>query len=496
MFLGITGISNPALDIIIGVLFTLATLAVLFFAVYFFIKYANKEKGADVKKILIIVLVLGVLIRILLSVLVMGYRKELFQTIKWSLENPNDSSEPLSPLTFYLISMFAYPLLNLGLPYDNFLVILFVKLPFIIADAITALLLFRAGKKYANEYVGVILSGLVCFCPIFIFASSLWGSVLCLLVPLFVGSMLCIAEKKYVLAIIISDLAIIVAKEGLILFPIFTAYFSALLVKMIIDYTKHGKSDLLKSIILIPATAILSKVAIYLISMPYVAPINGYSYWDFVELIYILPIKNNWYFGENAMNIYSVFGFNTKTVPLSINQTLIAVLFAVFLLAITLVAYILKRNRALILVFATYAVVTVCTYFVGFSALSLFPALAMLLTVFVTTKDKRFLRSFCLTSVLLILLVSVIYVSAGYYNVLPYDLFYATKGYTGSPELNEGAFGVIMIILSVLQVINHIYLTFVSFDITMNNKVKKFETIQKPTAKSVLKEIFTNDDRR
>lgn len=497
MFLGITGISNAALDILVGVLLTLLTVAVLFFSVYFIIKYSGKEKGADVKKILIITLVVGFLIRFLLSLAVIGHRRELFETIYATLKDPDyfiDPSEPpstrLYPLTFYLIGMFAYPLLNAGLSYDNILLNAFIKLPFMLADVVTALLLYKAGKRFANEYVGVVLSALVSFCPIFIFASTLWGSIVCLLIPIFLGAFLCLLEKKYVLAILIADLALIVAKEGMIILPVMFAYFLIVWIKSVIDYFKNGKKDVVKNIFFIPIAAVLGQVLIYLISMPYTAPISSASYSDFVELFFILPIKENRYFGENAMSIYSVFGFNTQYAKTVIDQLLIAVIFAVFIAIITGAVYLSKRNRAVIVVFAAYVVYTVTTYFVGFTALSVIPVLGLLLLSYVTTKDKRFIRSFCITSVLLIVLVSVIYIYAGYYNVLPIEVFQYSKEYTGGTWLNEGAFQVIMIILSIIHVINHIYLTFTTFDVAINNRVCKFSADAEPTVKSVLKDVF------
>ena len=101
------------------------------------------------------------------------------------------------------------------------------------------------------------------------------------------------------------------------------------------------------------------------------------------------------------MNIYSIFGFNTQYSKGVIDQFTIAVVFAVFLAAITSLVYLTKRNRAVIVVFATYAIITVCTYFVGFSALSVLPVVGMLLLSFIITKDKRFIRSLIVSSVLL-----------------------------------------------------------------------------------------------
>ena len=501
MFLSITGITNATLDILIGVLFTLLTIAVLFFSVFFIIKYAGKEKGANVKKLLIVVLILGFLIRILLALVVIGHRRELWGTIYATLKDPDffDPAESpavhLYPFTYYIIGMFAYPFLEGGLSYDNVVLNMFIKMPFIIADIVTALLAYRAGKKFSNEYVGVVLASLVCFCPIFLFASTLWGSIVCLLIPMFFGAFLCLIEKKYIFAILIADLELITAKEGMIMLPVMFAYFLVVWIRSVIDYFKKGKKEALKNILIIPITAVIGQVLIYLVSLPYTTPLTGSSYAEFVDFFFIYPIKENFYFGENALNIYSIFGFNAMTAKSVINQMLIAVIFAVFIAVITGVVYLTKRNRAVIVVFGAYAVITVCTYFVGFRALSVIPSLGMLLLAFVTTKDKRFFRSFCVSALLLILLVSTIYVCAGYYNTFPIDVFSSSENYSITSQyayLVDGAFKVIMIVLSVLQVVNHIYLTFTTFDVTINNRVRKFASNEAPTFKSVMKEVFTN----
>ena len=64
--------------------------------------------------------------------------------------------------------------------------------------------------------------------------------------------------------------------------------------------------------------------------------------------------------------------------------------------------------------------------------------------------------------------------------------------YTGISNLVKDGFKVVMIVLSVLNVLNHIYLTLTVFDITVNNRVRKFAPLENPSSKEVMKELFTN----
>ena len=500
MFFAITGITNSTLDIILGVLFVLTTLIILGCSIFYIIKHANKEKGVDLKKTLLIVLVLAFLIRVLFSLVVIGHRRELFETIYATLKDPDyylDPTEPpstrLYPLTYYLISFFASPFLSNDASYDNVIANLFIKMPFILADIVTAYLVYRIGKKYSNEYVAVALCAIVAFCPIFFFASSLWGSIICLLLPVFLGVFLCIVDKKFVLAILFSSIALIIAKEGMIIFPVVLAYFVVVWIKNLIDVINKKTNDT-KNLFIIPITAIVSAALIYLVSIPYTGPITGTSFADFVELFFVYPIRDNWFFGTNALSIYSIFGFNTTDVKTVLDQYSIALIFALFIAVITGCAYAVKRNRALIAVFACFGVYTICTYFVGFTALSILPVLPLLLLSYALTKDKRFIISFSITAVILIVLVSTIYVNAGYYNTLPIDDFAYSDIYTGSTWLEDGASKVILIGLSVVSVINHIFLTLTTFDIAINNRILKFSSVEKPTFKYVFKQIFTNKE--
>lgn len=500
MFFAITGITNSTLDIILGVLFVLTTLIILGCSIFYIIKHSNNEKTSSLKKTLIIILVLAFLIRVLFSLVVIGHRRELFETIYATLKDPDyfvDPTEPpstrLYPLTYYLISFFASPFLSNDASYDSVVANLFIKMPFILADVITAYLTFKVGQKFANEHFGIALCAIVAFCPIFFFASSLWGSIICLLLPVFLGVFLCIAEKKFVLSIFLSSIALIIAKEGMIIFPVVLAYFVVVWIKNLIDLINKKTTDV-KNLFIIPITAIVSIALIYVVSIPYTGPISGNSFADFVELFFVYPIKDNWFFGTNALSIYSVFGFNTTDAKSVLDQFSIALIFALFVAVITGCTYAVKRNRALITVFACFGVYTICTYFVGFTALSILPVLPLMLLSYALTKDKRFIISFSITAFALIVLVSTIYVNAGYYNTLPIDDFAYSDIYTGSTWLEDGASKVILIVFSVISVINHIFLTLTTFDIAINNRVLKFTPVGKPTFKYVLKQVFTNKE--
>ena len=53
---------------------------------------------------------------------------------------------------------------------------LLVKLPLIIADFVSAILLYKLAAKYVNRYVGTIVSGIFLLSPVFMISSSVWGS--------------------------------------------------------------------------------------------------------------------------------------------------------------------------------------------------------------------------------------------------------------------------------------------------------------------------------
>ena len=125
-----------------------------------------------------------------------------------------------------------------GLDQNSVLMQLIIKLPLIIGDIATALLLYEAGKKYLNEYVGTILAALIMLCPVFIFASSVWSSVYSLLTPIGLGSFYALVNKKHSIALTLYGFAMLLTREASYLFPLYLVYFGYIWAKSLVNLSK------------------------------------------------------------------------------------------------------------------------------------------------------------------------------------------------------------------------------------------------------------------
>jgi len=480
-----TGVSNYATDTFISVLFVIATVATLAVAVWLLVKFANLSKGqANLVKILAIIVGVGVILRIVFALLITGNRMDhsiIYSAIThWTKYGPKTyiernyfkAGEYLYPISFYVFGFLGGTAVNLGLDQSSVAVQLIVKLPLIIADVFTAIVIYKAGKRFINEYVGVVLAAIVMICPVFIFASSVWGSVYSLFLPFVVASFYFLATKKYVFSIALYALSMLVVREASYLFPIFLIYYAYACVRSVVDYKNSGNKDDLSNVIAIPATVIVMTIVNYLICLPITASHSGGNFFSYVYEIYLNPLVNFRYFANNSLSIYNILMKGGVGVDILFPNVIFTVLFAVVVTAFAAVIYLARRNRAVVALGGAYLFFLLNTCYVDFSAPAVVLILPLLLLAFVFIKDKRILKIFAAESVLAIINMSAVFVYGGYYNSLDPSAF-STNNYTGTPIMANTVSGlVISIVLSVLSIAVCLYFTKVVMDIAMSNKCR------------------------
>lgn len=474
-------------NVVFTVLMILATVAVLLTAVWLIVRFLGYEKGRKLGKVAAIVIAVGAVVRILCAVFIGGYRNDMNvynEMLDYFLKNGvsgyyKTSGVAVFPLTFYFTALFGGLGRILGFTAGSSVMALMIKFSFIIADVVTATLLYKIAKRYVNSEVAVVIAGVFSLCPVFFLSSGAWGTELSLAAPFVVGSMYALIDKKPFFAMLWFALATLVTKACVYLFPLYIVYygfkFFASLVANVKLTEKKAFAERLNDGALslafkLPVFFIATYLIKYLVALPLMIGTVGASPFKMTLLLTLKPLVSNAHFSYNGLSIFNIFGKNAVAVGNAFPQVVFVVCFGVLIAAIVGLVYFSKRNRAVFPLIAAYISFTLTTYFVGASAVGTLLSIVLLLMSFIYVKDVRIIRVLSVSSVLYVIITLTVMTSAGYLNAYGSASFGAT--YAGSAVLSDRFGFVVLIFTSIVSILNHVYLTLVTFDISMSNNRK------------------------
>lgn len=452
---------------------------------------ANPDASAKVRlnftALLSMFLVIGLILRLIFVFIVKGHRgdigviENLFEELKsGGFGDGYDSAlaAGIMPITYYIYAFMGLFVNALGLTSSSVLLPLFIKLPLIIADLVTALVLYKLAKKYLNAHVAALVSAFVCVFPVFIFASSVWATTYSLLMMFIAISLYFVVQKNYIALIGSYGAALLCHKDALYLFPLIAVFVIYNMVKACIalknkpvSFGEMLKDSSVRPVFTIPVSIVSFLIVSYLLSLPVLIDAFGAGFFTFIFRIYLKPLVSfsSIGFGRNSLGIFNLFMRNGKTLNSRFPSVIFTILFAVIITGIVLLVYLSKKNRANLIYLAAYILLTLATYFVGFGEFSLLAVLTILLMAFMLVRDKRILAIFGVFSLLIIVNASSVMANALYYNNNVDHYFTADGGYAGSAILSGGK-AAITIVCSALAVLTHLYSTIVLLDISMSNK--------------------------
>ncbi len=169
MLFSANGVTNPGLDATFAVLFAVLSVAVVFVAVFLIVRLFNRESqsAGSFASVLAMVIGIGVVLRLLLTFLIKGYREDL-AILTGAMEHVAQNGfggyyadgGTLFPIPLLLYGLFGVITGGMGVTTASVWMQFFAKLPLVIADAVTALILYKVAKKYVNVYVGLVMAGL------------------------------------------------------------------------------------------------------------------------------------------------------------------------------------------------------------------------------------------------------------------------------------------------------------------------------------------------
>lgn len=259
----------------------------------------------------------------------------------------------------------------LNLSREEFLCL--IKIPAVIADIISAILIYKFSCKKLGYKWSLLLSLSYAINPAIIFDSTVWGQVDSIYTLFLLAAIYFVTEKKYLYGFITYTLAILVKPQAFIFAPIFLYALYEIFVE--------NKSFYL------PLQYVLCSALIFIaLLVPFTQNFN------FIPIInqYIKTFSEYKYFVVNAFNSYMYLNLNW----FALNGIAVQIAEVILLICITLFAFwFLVKSQSRSKYFFTAAILNVLVFVFTFKMHEryLYPAIIFFLMAFIYQTDKKYL---------------------------------------------------------------------------------------------------------
>jgi len=217
---------------------TLATIvtmvaAALFIAAFVLLRRREKSRLFAEKDrlwpMLLALCVLAVGLRVVVALTYEGYATDIACFKGWST-----AAFELGPSGFYTTDMFAdyppgymYILYVLGWLRQVFAIeaggavfTLLVKLPSIIAEVVTAVIIYRIGKKQIGGMFGLMCAALILFNPAMFFNSSVWGQIDAVFILFMALTLLYLKKENFLLGALFFTFGLLIKPQAIMFAPV------------------------------------------------------------------------------------------------------------------------------------------------------------------------------------------------------------------------------------------------------------------------------------
>lgn len=406
-------------------------------AAYYLFKMKSITIDLNNRKLLIFsLLCVGLLLRVALSTIMEGYGSDLNLFKDWATTAANNFSQfytnarsgdypPLYMYVLFLIGKIA----GIG-SMSNYYTLL-LKLPSILADIVTAYIIYKLAKKYLSFEISILISGFYIFNPAVFIDSTLWGQVDSFFALFIVISLFLLSEGKTICSAVLFTCSVLMKPQGIIFLPVI--FFELVQRKDIKLFIKSVVSALITAVIII---------------LPF--SFNQCPTWIFK--LYAKTISEYPYASVNGFNFFNLLGGNYKQSSSTFFIFSYQIWGMIAIIAITLFTwfiYIKGKSRKLAFSAALIQIAGVFTFSTGMHERYLFPALALVILSFIYLRDKRIL-TLCL----------------GYSITIYSNIYYIL--FKGSGMMNSSSNSIISDCTSVLNIILFVYLIKILIDISKN----------------------------
>lgn len=412
------------------------TVLLLFMLVFYALK--RREFKLDFigdKFTIICLLLIGLFMRIYVALSIEGFTGDISLFRNWAQSAANDlfnfykNTPNCDYPPFYIYVLYAIGKIA-SIHNAAYYYTLLLKLPAIMADILSAYIIYRIANKRFMPGVSTIISALYIFNPAVFINSSAWGQVDSFFALLIIVAIYLLSERNVVLSSALFTVSVLMKPQGIIFVPIL--FFELINERNSKNFLKAAAAALITAaIIIIPFSAGQDPMWIYnlyaktISEYPY-ASVNGFNFFSLLGANYVNSSSTLFLFS------YSAWGL----------------IFIAIITAFSWFTYIKAKSSSYAFVAALIQIAGVFTFSTGMHERYLFPAVSLALLAFLYIKDIRFLGLFLGFSI------------TSYLNTY-YVLF---------TEFNR-SLGFIPMMVSLLTVILVIYLAKVAWDIAVLNKI-------------------------
>ncbi len=357
----------------------------------------------------------ALLVRIILALSLEGYQVDMGCFKTWAIHAAEKNL-----FGFYSGEIFAdyppgyiYILYGIGqlqalfsLDYNSPFFNLLTKLPSILADIGTSIIIFQMAGKRLGKRSAFLLAGLYAFNPAVLVNASLWGQVDSFFTFFALLSMIFLIREKIGRASILLALSFLIKPQAVFLAPVFFA----------VLVSRRRWKDILKSILLGLATFLAVVLPFTSLEDPF---------WIF--RLYTTTVGQYPYGSLNAFNFFALMGGSWR----DYNEAFVLFSYQVWgwlfiLLTAAFSFYMVwkKRNEGTIFFACFYSIMAIFVMAHGMHERYLFPALAFLILAFVHIRDMRLYTLFSGFSVTLFMNQAYVLMTSFFeeYHIFSQDL--------------------------------------------------------------------------
>ena len=425
----------------------------LFFAVYYGLLKRNKIgtiENERTTRLFYFFVFVGLILRIIIAPIIEGHPTDISCFKAWAdiaarqgLSNfyKADMFVDYPPGYIYILYVLGYIRNLFSLNFNSAVFTTLLKLPAILADIFSSIIIFRLGKKQLGVIIASILAVLYVFNPAVLFNSTIYGQIDSLFALLIFMAIAFVFKDKLVIASVIFAAALLVKPQALIFAPIGIC--------ALIEKTMQSKN--LK-------TAGLSIVFMLLTFIVIILPFSIKQNFLWIFKLYGKSLSSYQFGSVNAFNLFAILGAN------GVNENDILFLFSykiwgyistIAIVVSSVFLYFASRHKSKPFFMA---LLITDAFFVLSSRMHeryIFPVLGLTLLNYIYTKDKRFLFLFVGFSL-----------TAFSNQALLIDLIFTKKSFWfPSNDLTMRVFSIINIALLA-------YLIKIGIDIHIKNKIQ------------------------
>lgn len=334
------------------------------------------------------ILAAGFIIRVILAMSIEGFSTDIGLFRFWSQKAAEDLFHmyhgdfylDYPPGYLYVLFLVGKTASLLGLTGSEALYLLLLKLPSVIADLITAWLLYRLARNRLPGIWPHVMACIYVFNPAVLINAAVWGQVDSFLVLFIALGLLLLDGKRPELSGLPFAFAVLIKPQGLIFLPV--VFFELLKRK---DWKLFVK------------TAVCGLATVTVLVLPFA--LNHEPSWIFK--LYMSTAEGYKYVSLNAFNFFSLIGANLKPDSeqfIFFNYQVWGYIFIFVMLVYTAILHLKGKGRHLTHVSSLVLSMGVFMLSIRMHERYMFPVLYFLAVIFILTRDKWSLLFYGLAS--------------------------------------------------------------------------------------------------